>query len=674
MLYTGVSYTQMKRTLLFSVLTLTALLQPLRATVTIQSITPSLPSPQPLGTPINWMVVATDSNSGPLTFQFNSSLGSGPVILIKDFNVGVPSSGVWTAQPFSWATIQSEGAYRLIVVVKDFKSGESATESVEYTFTSLVSGGSSVVNPTANPLVAVYSAPACPAGSTMRVTFQRAGSGATPYLTDWKNCNSETSMNFYIAGMYPKTTYKMNYQLATGSTVSPGPTALSFTTGALPNVKFPAFTVPMPPGPGTDTAQLIDLHALVSFTNNQSISVATDLSGRILWYYQFPFQTGINTLTRPLSNESILSIQSGQAWQAVSPSQQLIRRIDLAGNIVQETNTGIIQNQLVKMGFTDAGPCTAISSPPPLGAACLGGFHHEAQLMPNGDYVIFADIEKIFPPGTQGDSSGLPVDIMGDIYIVLSSNFQVQWAWEAFQHAGGGTQLNINRPAVLGETCPMLGCPPIFLLGSGIAPKAHDWMHSNSAYYWPNNNDLVISIRDQDWVIKIDYRNGTGTGAVLWRMGPLDGDFVFNNINNDSWPWFSNQHDFGIENGGAGPATVFDNGNTRVSAAPLGLGCTPGTTGCNSRGMALTIDESNMTVTPVMSQDLGVYAGALGSAQLLSNGDYFFQPGQVDEVNGFGLEYIPIPQSVNGTLTDSLEGPSSYRSFRQADLYHPPTT
>jgi arylsulfate sulfotransferase len=158
---------------------------------------------------------------------------------------------------------------------------------------------------------------------------------------------------------------------------------------------------------------------------------------------------------------------------------------------------------------------TPVSSPVPVNAACLGSFHHEAQLMPTGNYIVFADIEKIFPVGTQGDTSGLPVDILGDIYIVLNSDFQVIWAWEAFLHDGGGTQLDITRTAILGETCPGEGCLPIFLLGAGIAPQAHDWMHSNSAYYWPQSEDLVISNRDQDWVIKIDYKNGTGTSNVL---------------------------------------------------------------------------------------------------------------------------------------------------------------
>ena len=665
----------MEGTRFFSILAVAAGLHvPLLATVTIQSVTPSVPAPQSVGTPVIWTVTGTDSNPGPLTFQFSVAYGSGAFVMTKDFNVGTLSAGVWTAPSYSWATIQPEGVYRIRVVAKDFSTGQYTSQTVNYRLTSRVTAGTAVVNPTANALVALYSAPSCPVGSAMRVLFRKAGGGTGLTATDWKPCNGTTSMNFYIAGMYPSTTYAMDYETVTGTSTSTGPNTVSFTTAALPsNITFPTFSLSVPPGPGTDTAQSVDIHSLISFTANQFLTVATDLSGNIIWYYESPDSLGTSVLTRPLSNETVLTIQTGAAWQSISTDKQLLHVVDLAGNTLQETNTGIIQKQLVIMGFTDAGPCTAISSPAPVGAACLGSFHHEFQRMTNGDYIAFANIERIFPAGTQGDTSGLPVDIIGDIYIVMDSNLQVKWAWETFQHDGGGTQLDINRTAILGETCPGGGCPPIFLLGSGIAPKAHDWLHSNSAYYWPANKDLIISMRHQDWVMKIDYKDGAGTSNILWRMG-VDGDFTFHNTNNDSWPWFSHQHDFGIENNGAGPGTVFDDGNTRVSAAPLGLGCTPGTAGCNSRGMALTIDEGGMTVTPVMSQDLGVYAAALGSAQLLLNGDYFFLPGIVNGNTAYDQELQPISGTVNGTINDSLKGPTSYRSFRQSDMYHPPIT
>src|SRR5579871_7059534 len=82
---------------------------PLGATVAIQSVTPSLPLPQPLGTPITWTVTAVNSNPNPLTFQFNVASGGQPFQIVRDFNVGSKSAGIWTAQPFTFATIAGEG-------------------------------------------------------------------------------------------------------------------------------------------------------------------------------------------------------------------------------------------------------------------------------------------------------------------------------------------------------------------------------------------------------------------------------------------------------------------------------------------------------------------------------------------------------------------------------------
>jgi len=50
----------------------------------------------------------------------------------------------------------------------------------------------------------------------------------------------------------------------------------------------------------------------------------------------------------------------------------------------------------------------------------------------------------------------------------------------------------------------------------------------------------------------------------------------------------------------------------------------PGLGKGDSRGLALTIDERNLQVTPVLSVDLQVQSFGDGSAQLLSNGNYFF--------------------------------------------------
>jgi hypothetical protein len=389
--------------------------------------------------------------------------------------------------------------------------------------------------------------------------------------------------------------------------------------------------------------------------------VATDLSGNILWFYNTP-TSHPGQITRPVTNGGMLTIQDDISWNKETEVGQVLRQIDLAGNIIKETNTGVIQQELLALGSADGGPCTTIPKPAPVGAGCLDGFNHELTSLPNGYVAALASIEKILPPGTQGDTSGLPVDIIGNMVLVMDANWQVVWYWDAFDY------LDVNRAAILGETCGAgeSGCPPLFLLGSSIAPLAKDWLHGNSIYYWPQSGDLIFSMKDQDWVVKIDYNNGTGAGNIIWTMG-VDGNFDFDNINNDPWPWFSHQHDVTMANNGAGPLLVFDNGDTRISSPPIGLGypgCEPND--CNSRGMALTVDESTLTVTPVLSANLGVYSSADGAAQLLSNGNYLFHAALLVTLSAVTSQAIELAGT---TQVLNVQGPQAYRGWQLANLY-----
>jgi hypothetical protein len=364
----------------------------------------------------------------------------------------------------------------------------------------------------------------------------------------------------------------------------------------------------------------------------------------------------------------MFTLQGGPTWNpSIVTGAQFLREIDLSGNTVRETNIGVLQQELLAKGATDFGPCSAIPLPAAIGSVCLGAMHHEAFLMPNGKTLLMVDLEKIFAPGTQGNTTGLNVDIIGDGFLVLDQNFQLLWYFETFQHDGGAPQLDITRAALLGETCAQNqgGCPYLFLAGTpGVTTLANDWLHSNSLDYDPADGDVIVSSRHQDWLYKVDYNNGAGTANILWRMG-LDGDFTFNNTNNDPYPWFSHQHDARFANPSTGELTVFDDGNIRVAS-----------NGGNSRGMSLTVNETpgNMTVIPLLSQDLGYYAFALGSAQLLGNGNYFFQPGIVNGTSSYAIEVLPTSGTVNGTLIYNLESSfSSYRAWLMPNLYLPPT-
>jgi arylsulfate sulfotransferase len=685
-----------------------ALGAPLFGGVSGLSLTSSLQPPQPIGAVITWTATATDSGTGPLTFQFNiRAPNSSQFVLVKDFNVGTLSGGLWTALPFLWMPTNIEGAYELQVVAKDFSSGQSASKTVAFTVTPIVSDGHPAVAPTANSVVFLFSAPSCPAGSTMRAAFQPVSGSAPVTLTNWVGCHPPASVTFELGGMYPSTTYSVYAQTMTKGTTTNGPT-LSFTTGALPTgIHFPKFTLKVPTnGIPTDTSEPVLLHNLLEpggGVNSNYPDVATDQTGNIIWYYNSPDLTNNDVMTRPLPGGGFITMQNDISWDPTITNGQLLRQIDLAGNIVRETNMGIIQQQLTALGAVDGGSCRALPSPPPVGAACTGAFHHDAiQTLPNGYTAVLIDAEKIFPAGTQGDTSGLPVDVIGDMILVLDTNWQVLWYWDSFAPTQGGNgykKLPVSRTAVLAETCgsDTAGCPPMFLLTPGsIAPLAHDWLHANSLYYWPNSGasttqpgDIIWSSRHQDWVMEIDYRDMTGTGYVVWRMGP-SGDFTFTNTYNDPWPWFSHQHEVGIENGGKGPVTIFDNGDTRISDPGVSTGGVPGLgsdckpNDCNSRGMAVSFNETAFTVevpSNGVSVDLGAYSTAMGSAELLSNGNYFFENPviliKLDTTNGDSMEVgpvPPVPQLGTANVILNLAGPEHYRGWQMVNLYAPPTT
>ena len=192
-----------------------------------------------------------------------------------------------------------------------------------------------------------------------------------------------------------------------------------------------------------------------------------------------------------------------------------------------------------------------------------------------------------------------------------------------------------------------------------LASAANGWLHSNSLYYIAGSGDLLISIPEQDWVVKIGYKGGKGTGNVLWRLGE-GGDFQAKS--DDPYPWFSFQHDVGFDPPGSNRLVLFDDGHRRKDKYPK----------ANNRGQVWELDEEHHIATLAINADVGVYAVAVGSAQSLSNGGYSFESGFINpgpsvfsratEVSPAGK--VVYAQQLNGTLT--------YRSFRVPDLYTAP--
>jgi arylsulfate sulfotransferase len=591
---------------------LISLALPVYATAAMSvSVAPSVPSPQPLGTLVRFTATVSGADAGGLRYRFRvreQAFGGprrhleAPFRTVVDFG---PNAKL------DWTTIAREGGVEMEVAVRNAATGEMATDRVEYTFTSRAQTDP-VAAATAHPLVFLYSAPVCPDGARMRVRFSTADGPVT--TTPFQPCNGRHTMNFYLAGMRPSTTYTAMHTIQFAASATDGP-AVTFTTGAA-GFQAPAASPISTPLPTVDTVML---HGAVN-----SNTFATDLNGNLLWYGP----AGMTFLTRAVAGGTFLSLFEDGAQDT---AHQFLREFDLAGVTVAETNAARINEQLAAIGRH---PITS--------------FHHEAIRLANGDYLVLAGSERTLT-GVQGTGA---VDVLGDIILVLDANLQVRWFWDAFDF------LDPHRAAVLQETCayPATVACSAFYNGK----SANDWLHGNSLDLTPDG-DILYSIRHQDWVVKIDYRNGAGTGRILWRLG-AGGDFQISG--GGSHPWFSHQHDphFLSDNT---TLIVFDNGNTRIAQNPGEK---------SSRGQVLKIDEKAHTATVVMNADLKQNSAALGTAELLDNGNYYFDAGFIaDPANPAGRFTQLLETDAAGNLVWGMQvAAQEYRSYRMRDLYTPP--
>ncbi len=502
-----------------------------------------------------------------------------------------------------------EGVYRIKVSVKDGYDAVTTESDVEIDrVNSRVAGSAPAVAHTANPLVALYSVPPGPRG-TVHVEFALLGPSPVWQSTNDLPSEPGKSTNFFVAGLLPQTTYEMRDVFSDGTTSAP----LTFRTGNLPsNLTFPTFTVQQQPGPGSDLNQ-----DLVYHIQALPVPFATDLQGNVVWYYDVQ-QSGLGMknffVGTLVPGGTVLGI--GQDQYSVRNNRDVLREIDLAGNPVRETNLAAVNAQLAALGFET-----------------IYGFHHDVQRLPNGATVVPAFIERTI------DINGTPTNYAADMIVVLDKNFQVSWAWDPFDH------LDVHR----GPFLPNPGEPP----PSVPNLPAVEWLHTNAVSWSPEDQNLVVSMRYQDWVVKIDYANGRGDGHVVWRLGQ-GGDFTVNST--DPNPWFSHQHDAHyIDNS---TLILFDNGNGRRASDPT----------ADSRGQVWKLDERTMTATLVVNVDLGNYSPMFGEAERLSNGDYSFTSGRRARAPNLFGQTIEVRPDGSKAYVLQVNKPE-YRSFRISSLY-----
>jgi arylsulfate sulfotransferase len=584
---------------------------------------PSASSPQPVGVRVGLQPFIPSPPQGAAVYRYSVSVDGGPFRIIRDYSQD--PAFVWSPELY-----EHDATVRVSVRVDGTK--DIVTGDLPYRITSRLKAATPQVTPTAHPLIALFSAPACQEGSKFQVAFRREGDEAisrTPALP----CKPSLTNNVYVAGMRRESDYRMRSEIVAGKDVRTA-AWLPFHTGMLDG-DFPPVTVVVPRVPGSTPSEPVIMHSAASASSRKR-SFATDLDGNIIWYLP-----AADFLTRISPGNRMLVLAEGANSVNTMRRNQILREYDIAGGVIRETNTGRVAEQLDRFGIHS--DCRAG------GKECVSAFHHEAIRLPNGHVLAIAGLERMMPAGTQGSKE--PVDVLGDLVLDLDGELQVTAIWNAFDH------LDIKRASLYNATCKLGsgsgGCPPIFL-----APAANGWTHSNSLNYIPATGDFLISMPEQDWVLKVDWRNGTGTGNVVWRLGK-DGDFTVKS--NDPYPWFSYQHDAGFDPVGSNVLSILDDGHQRFAKNPKAL----------TRGQIWKLDEENRTATLVHNADLGVYAIAVGSAQRLTNGGSTFEAGFINPGSPYARA---VETDAGGNIVYALQvnGMVVYRSFRLDDIYSAP--
>ena len=572
------------------------------AEVTLES---DLPIGQPSGTTVTWTVSSDDP--APQDYRLRINPYGEPVSHMWDFR----ADGT-----FAWTPLR-EGVYVVKAAARNRETGV-VEQTTGYFWIHARVLVQPLVTLTDHPLVAHYSAPTCATGNSMRVLYMGLDE-LQLYSTDCKPCKTGRSMNFYVGGLRPEAVYAMVHlvQDADGEAVAVGPVKW-IQSGPMPIVTPRTYTRIWPGERTSLQDNLILMAGIMGTTDADPFPYATDMAGLIRWYYD----SVDAQLTRPVAGGKFLVAEDD--WM-------ILREIDLPGNVVRETTVERINQQLAAVGQDQ-----------------IVSFHHEARILPDGRTAVLAYVERILED-VQGEG---PVDILGDMVLVLDENWQVVWTWNAFDH------MDVSRPAVLGETCAAgsPGCP-LYLT---LADTANDWLHCNAVAYSESDGNLIVSVRHQDWIVKVDYRNGLGDGHVIWRLG-REGDFA---LNADPTRWFSHQHDPNFV--APDRISVYDNGNTRCQLEDE----------CESAGQVYTVVEEGGIALLDTDAPLQNYSMAVGSSQPLLNGNYHFCSG-VQTAEWYPYYRFSTMDEVlpDGTMVFSLETRMGvYRSFRMTDLYTPPIT
>ena len=346
---------------------------------------------------------------------------------------------------------------------------------------------------------------------------------------------------------------------------------------ALPAEMQPGFTL-LSVRRRANTRQTFMTPPQVRFTTRWGLLLALDEEGEVVWYYR--------------SDARIAGVHR------LANGNLFFHHVDFRS--VEMDLTG----ETIRVFYAARRPAGPVEGAIPIDAASL---HHQPHQMPNGNFLAMTanarTIENYYTSETAPDAPRAAQPVVGDRFVEFASDGEIVWSWDTFDH------LDVHRWGY--------HLMEVYWHNRGF-PNHLDWTHGNGITYDPSDDSVIVSLRHQDAVIKIDK----ASGEIRWILG-------------DHGNWRSPlkekllapAHDFRWHYHGHNPRVTADGGivmydNGICRALPYAPQALPHE--CFARAVEYAVDEEKRSVREVWTSSDDddperVISWAMGDAHRLAN-------------------------------------------------------
>ncbi|GIQ79529.1 arylsulfotransferase [Kipferlia bialata] len=254
-----------------------------------------------------------------------------------------------------------------------------------------------------------------------------------------------------------------------------------------------------------------------------------------------------------------------------------------------------------------------------------------------------------------------------DYVLEFDADRNLTKSWQAHEHVGISlAEQNVDSYNSVAFNLPTMSLEPIY-----YGDAALDRTHANTLLIDPSDGQVLMSARHYDAIFKLDWENGGDPVYNLQDFALFDADYqpYVKDYDADT-TFFTHQHCIelyqveGRED--VRLVSIFDNDNTPV----LKHGVTPP----HSYGVLALINETRQEAVLLMRKQLPTFCAALGTSQVLANGNTWYHCGEHKSRRGwrdpFGYSSSVYEVSPSGEIVYSAGcDKASYRVFRMASLY-----